>query len=123
MENQENIPKFRMSTPSSRPADVIKGGCNCSKVCDQVKVIKGNQEDRSGNDQYINNYKDIGRAKHFMRNDFAIHLYFFYCIGVQKNMKFLADCFTKDQDPGNLDTTAGTSCTGSYKHKHYQYSS
>ena len=69
MENQENIPKFPIGPTSFQTGpDVIKGGCNCSKVCDQVKVIKGNQEDRSGNDQCINNYKDIGRAKHFMRN-------------------------------------------------------
>lgn len=66
-------------------------GC---EVRDQVKVIEGDQEKRSCKDQHVYNEENIGRTDYFVRDGFAIHFYFLYCIRVKEKMQFFSHGLT-----------------------------
>lgn len=97
--------------------NVVECSCYRREVCDQIKIIDRDQQNRCGEDHKIQTDINIGGSQDIMGDDLVIHLDLLDCIRMKVKLEFFLGSFTQDQNTGNLDSTACTSGTGSDKHQ------
>ena len=100
---------------------VAQAGNGGGEAGGKIKPVQTHQKSRSKQDNHVQGEKCVGGAYGVLVQRGAVETYYLYLIGTDKLVDTAADAFEQDDDSGDLDSAAGASRAGAYKHQQHQH--